>query len=188
MTERSIVETVPARPARAGFSLRIGGGIGYGSAHGDLGAGHMALGGLNGAISLDFGAATSRRLVVYGRVGGFAFNRASASDSTNSGSAYFGLLGPGARYYFTPDDWYANGTAALAVVTASDSRSHGQDVKAGLGVELEVGKDWWSGQEGSPWGVGLGARFSYVSCALTGSAKDAWEGAALSLVLSVSYN
>ncbi len=148
----------------------------------------MLLNGMNGAVSFDFGAATSRRLVVYGRLGGFAFNRAFYGDTTNSGSSYFGLLGGGARYYFTPSDWYASSTLGLAAVTASDSRGHGQDVRAGIGVELEAGKDWWSGQEGSAWAVGLGARFSYVSCALTSSAKDTWEGAALSLVLSVSYN
>jgi hypothetical protein len=172
-----------------GFSVRLGAGLGLASAKRNLALGSSKVSGFNAAISLDVGNAPIENLIVYGRIAGFALNHANGSDSPNAGSAYFGLLGAGARYHFMPIDWYASGTLSLAAVSVTSDLGAVQNAHPGIGLEFETGKDWWAGTDRDKRTVGLGLRFAYVRCGSIGNqSSKPWIGSALSLVFSTSYN
>jgi hypothetical protein len=173
-----------------GFSIRLAAGIGIARADRELNAGDAALSGFNCALGLDVGSAVIENLIVYGRIAGFAFNHAGSSDSAHAGSAYFGMLGAGARYHFMPFDWYVGGTLALAAVSVTNDRSVAQNAGPGFGFELETGKYWWlDPRDKRAYGVGL--RFGWVRSGSVTSGRqrsEPWVGTALSAVFSTSYN
>ena len=172
-----------------GFSIRLAAGIGFGRADRDI-SGDAAVSGFNAAIGLDVGASVMENLIVYGRIGGFAFNHASSGDAAGAGSAYFGMLGAGARYHFMPFDWYVGGTLALAAVTVTNALNDAQNANPGFGFELETGKYWWLDyRDKRAYGVGL--RFGYVRSGSLSRGRERdepWIGTAISAVFSTSYN
>ncbi|HEX4354123.1 MAG TPA: hypothetical protein VHZ95_14440, partial [Polyangiales bacterium] len=117
-----------------------------------------------------------------------AFNHASSHDTPNSGSAYFGLIGAGARYHFMPIDWYVSGALAVALVRITRDLGMPENAHPGFGLELETGKNWWAGTKLQKRTIGLGLRFSYVTAASVGDGAKAWNGTVISLVFSTSYN
>lgn len=149
--------------------------------------GETQISGFPGGASLDVGATVIDNLIVYGRIGAFAFNHASSSDSPNVGGAYYGLLGAGARYHFMPIDWYGSGTLAMVLMATTSDHGEVENADPGVGLQLETGKTWSSG--GDATNVSLGLRFTYAINGSVGSAdNDAWLTRALSLVFSVAYN
>jgi len=193
MGERVFVDEWPresgaAEPRRYdGFSVRLSAALGYANATRDLEAAPTDVTGLDGSIMLDIGDSLSENLIAYGRVGGFALNHAAEGDSENAGSAYFALLGAGARYHFLPYDWYASGTLALAVMSVTNDVGSAENADPGFAVQLEAGKQWPAGAGHDELSIGLGLRFSFVRCGSTGTADEPWIGKALSLVFSTSY-
>jgi hypothetical protein len=176
-----------------GFSLRVTVGIGFGLTQRDIRRGESQISGINGIMNLDIGGSPIENLVVFGRIGGSGFDHARRSDSDNAGSAFFGMLGAGARYHFMPIDWYVSGALALTGVGITDDLGKAQDAGPGFGFELETGKNWWAGSYRERWTVGLGVRFSYLRSgtvqALPGErSDDPWQATALSFVFSTSYN
>jgi hypothetical protein len=171
-----------------GFSVRLSAQLGLASATRDLDGGRTRISGLNGGVMLDVGATAADNFILYGRVGGFALNHASSSDSPNAGSAYFGLLGAGARLHFMPFDWYASGTLSLALATTTNDLGVVENAEPGVGMQLETGKNWGTGSDAEWATVGAGLRFSYVRCGSVGGIDEPWIGMALSLVFSIAYN
>ncbi|HET6336121.1 MAG TPA: hypothetical protein VFG30_23000 [Polyangiales bacterium] len=176
-----------------GFSLRVTVGIGFGLTQRDIRRGESQISGINGIMNLDIGGAPIENLIVFGRIGGSGFDHARRSDSANAGSAFFGMLGAGARYHFMPIDWYVSGALALTGIGITDDLGKAQDAGPGFGFELETGKNWWAGSYRDRWTVGLGVRFSYLRSgtvqALPGErSDDPWQATALSFVFSTSYN
>ncbi|HEY2736449.1 MAG TPA: hypothetical protein VGI70_20760 [Polyangiales bacterium] len=171
-----------------GFSLRLTAGLGYANARRDVDAGTDKLRGVNAVLSLDVGASAIENLIIFGRVSGLAFNHASSHDTPNAGSAYFGLIGAGARYHFMPIDWYVSGVLALALVRVTRDLGMAENAHPGFGIELETGKNWWAGTKLQKRTIGLGLRFSYVTAGSIGEGDHAWNGSAFSLVFSTSYN
>jgi hypothetical protein len=179
----------PDTRSYTGFSVRLGAGLGLASAKRNLAKGSSKVSGFDAGVSLDIGAAAIENLIVYGRLAGFALNHANNSDSPNAGSAYFGLLGAGARYHFMPIDWYASGTLSLAAVSVTSDLGVVENAHPGFGLEIETGKDWWAGTYLDKRAIGLGLRFAYVRCGSIGNqASKPWIGTALSVVFSASYN
>jgi hypothetical protein len=171
-----------------GFSARVSASLGYANAIRDLAAAPTEVTGLDGSITLDLGGALRENLIAYGRVGGFALNHASGSDSANAGSAFFALAGAGARYHFLPFDWYASGTLALVLMSVTNDIGKADNAEPGFGVQLETGKQWPAGSGADDVSIGLGLRASYVRCSSSGDVDEPWIGKALSLVFSTSYN
>jgi hypothetical protein len=174
-----------------GVSVRLAAGLGLASASRNLNKGSAKVGGLDGALSLDIGAAAMEDLIVYGRIGGFAFNHLNSGDSADAGSVYVGLLGAGARYHFMPIDWYASGTLALAAVSVTNALAVAQNTTPGFAFQLETGKNWWAGTTHDKRAFGVGLRFDYVhSGSLTSGVERSkpWVGTAFSVVFSTSYN
>ena len=176
-----------------GFSLRISVGLGLAWASRELARGESEVSGPNAVLNVDIGAAAIENLILYGRIGGFAFDHAFSGDSDNAGSAFFGTFGVGARYHFMPHDFYASGTLSLAAVSVTDDLGNAQNGGVGFGFDVEAGKNWWAGSYRERWCVGLGLRFAY---AVSGSVEprrgergeDPWTGTSLSLVFSTAYN
>jgi hypothetical protein len=179
---------IVGKQEHVGFSLRVSGGIGSAGARRDLSRGSYSVSGLSGLASLDIGGTPVDNLVVYGHLGGLAFN--PMSDALGAGGAYFILLGPGARYYFMPFDWYAGGALGLELMAVTNAKGTVENARPGVGLELEAGKEWSAAAQ-SEWSVGLGLRFSYAHCPASTSARDpnnAWRVLGLSLVFSVTYD
>ncbi len=182
----------PAAPAMRtynGFSVRLAAELGLAGTSRELGADSTKVSGFDAGLSLDIGATAIENLILYGRVGGFAFNHGNSSDTPNVGSAYFGLLGAGARYHFLPIDWYASGTVALALMSVTGDHGAVTNANPGIALQIETGKNWWSGTERDRSSVGLGIRFTYVRCGSVETGIDEpWVTTALSLVFSTAYN
>lgn len=171
-----------------GLSIRLTAQLGLASATRDLDAERTRISGLGGGATLDVGTAAADDLVVYGRVGGFALNHASSSDTPNAGSAYFGLLGGGVRYHYMPYDWYGSATLALALASTTNDLGVVENAKPGIGAQLELGKNWVSGPDAEWATVGVGLRFSYVRCGSLKDIDEPWIGTALSFVFSLAYD
>jgi len=181
-------ERAPYTRVYRGFSARLSAQLGLASAIRDLDEGRTRISGLNGGVMLDVGASAADNFILYGRIGGFALNHSSSSDSPNAGSAYFGLLGAGARLHFMPFDWYASGTLSLALASTTNDLGVVENAEPGVGIQLETGKNWGTGSSAEWATVGAGLRFSYVRCGSVGGIDEPWIGMALSLVFSIAYN
>jgi hypothetical protein len=174
-----------------GFSVRLGAGAGYGWAKRKLPQGSTRVHGLDGMLTLDVGAAAIENLIVYGRVAGLGWNQLGAGGSSNAGSAYAGLLGAGARYYLMPWNVYGSATAALAVLKITNDLGKAQNAHPGLGLDLEIGQDFWAGTPLDRRAIGLALRFNWVHCGAAGtglSDPKPWNAFTLSFVFSVGYN
>jgi hypothetical protein len=178
----------PERRIYRGFSVRLSAQIGLANASRDVDDARTRISGPNGGVMLDIGTTAVDNVIVYGRVGGFALNHASESDTPNAGSAYFGLLGAGARYHFMPFDWYGSGTLAIAVASTTNDLGVVENAKPGLGFQIETGKNWGTGPDARSTTIGAGLRFSYVRCESLGEIDAPWIGTELSLVFSIAYN
>jgi hypothetical protein len=176
------------REAYRGFSVRLSAQLGFASATRDLEVERTRTSGLGGGVMLDVGTTAMDDLILYGRLGGFALNHASSADTANAGSAYFGLLGAGARYHLMPYDWYGSATLALAVASITSDLGVVENAKPGFGLQLEIGKNWGVGPDARAATVGAGLRFSYVRCGSLRGIDEPWIGTALSLVFSIAYN
>jgi hypothetical protein len=176
-----------------GFSLRLSVGAGFALAERTIRRGSSKVSGFDALMAFDIGATAVENLVVFGRIGGTAFDHARSSDSANAGSAFFGVFGAGARYHFMPIDWYVSGVLAMTGVSVTNDLGNAQDAGPGFGMEVETGKNWWAGSYRERWTVGLGLRFGYLrSGSVTARpgerSADPWQATALSLVFSTSYN
>jgi hypothetical protein len=171
-----------------GLSLRLSAELGYGKTDRELPAGETQVSGLEGGISLDVGGAVMPDFIVYGRVAGFAFNHASSSDSPNVGTAYYALIGAGARYHFMPFDWYGSGTLGVVAMSVTGDLNQVENAAPGIGLQLETGKNWSSGADDGHGTIGVGLRFTYARCGSVGGIDDPWVTLALSGVFSVAYN
>ena len=174
--------------------MRVTIGAGYAFADHDLKKGEAKISGPNALISIDVGGTPVENLIVFGRLSGFGVDQArDIDDSAGMGSAFFALIGAGARYHVMPYDWYFSGMLGLSLVSVVSTTGDAQDAGPGFGFELETGKNWWAGSYKDRWTIGLGLKFAYALSGSTSSfdndkAHESWSGAALSLVFATSYN
>jgi hypothetical protein len=139
-------------------------------------------------FGVDVGAAVIENLIVRGRLRGAA-GYYRESDFGDHVLFTFGGVGAGVDYYFMPVNLYIGGTLSIAgIARAQADEDKGHRSKAGVGIDLDVGKEWWVGRR---WGLGLALRASYVD---VGSANILGDPAArlrafhVGLQLSATFN
>jgi hypothetical protein len=141
-----------------GLLLRVTTGWGFGrlsASEGNLHEPSFVIG-----LGVDVGTAVIENLIVRGRVRGAA-GYYSEGDFGNDVLFSFGGVGAGVDYYFMPVNIYVGGTISIAgIARADEDNSHRS--KAGLGLDLDVGKEWWVGRR---WGIGIALRASYIDVA-----------------------
>lgn len=171
-----------AAPKHEGFLLRVTTGWGVGRLYGKNGRDETSL--LVG-LAVDGGAAVIENLIVRARLrtGVTGFRESDFGDDVLFS---YGAAGFGVDYYFMPMNVYLGGTVSVAGVARS-TEDHVNHSRAGLGLDLDVGKEWWLG---SHWGVGIAARASYVDVAAEhtvrgGGSLRSWH---LGLQFSATYN
>lgn len=128
-------------------------------------------------MGIDIGSAVVENLVLRGRIRGAVsyYRRGSFGDNVLFS---FGTVGAGVDYYFMPINIYIGGTVSVAGVTRTDE-DYVNRSKAGLGLDFDVGKEWWVGNR---WGIGLALRATYIDVApanilvASGIYPDAEEG------------
>jgi hypothetical protein len=162
-----------------GFMLRVALGPGGASStktNADVAAGTVSdhehaqsqFHGSAGTLSVDVGGAIEENVMLHGRFAIFGMrNPRRLLDGAEYGSvdhtwAAAFLLAPAATYYFMPINLYLTGAIGLSSIglrfrdTIGQMREHGSG--AGIGFNLDVGKEWWAAAE---WGLGVAGRFWY---------------------------
>jgi hypothetical protein len=153
----------PGRERHDGFMLRLTAGLGgAGTNIGTDGEPDTNLSGLTGTFSADIGGSLTENLVLHGRFSTFALvdpkvevggeDLGEAEDVTVTAN----LLAAGVTYYFMPVNIYITGAVGLSWLTLSYRDNEGNSTDAGLGVNLDVGKEFWVGDN---WGLGIAGRF-----------------------------
>jgi hypothetical protein len=172
---------------RTGFgldSLRLDSGR---SSRRSMEDGAFALG-----ASIDLGVAPIRNLVVRARAGFWA-DIVRDSPFAERGGFTFGLLGAGVDYYIMPANLYFGATIGVAGAYFIEEYERGRysdtrHSRAGVGVELDVGKEWWIASE---IGIGVALRARYVDVA-PANMFEGYDGRLhafhLSVELSATYN
>jgi formyltetrahydrofolate synthetase len=151
--------------------------------------------GMNAAV----GFVVVRNLAVFGEMSvTFAFDpsvktTANGTSSSKTATDYdLSLMsaGAGVAYYFERLNLYVSGAFTfpwLVVENSSsdDSSSSSQMItKVGVGGNLMVGKEWWISAN---WALG-GAGMVQVASAKMKDVDTHWSAAAVSLMLSATYN
>jgi len=178
-------EDVPPRPdpgnrAHDGFMFR--GTLGFGASSlsetprgGTLNAADTderatTYSGASLGLSLDFGASVIDDLVLHARLGFNGLLAPSVTvDGVDQGSfdtagVSAGFFGLGVTYYLMPLDGYVTGAIGWSGLSFSFDSLGGQrarhwSTQSGLGLQLDVGKEWWVSRS---WGLGAALRGSYT--------------------------
>ena len=168
----------PPRPGvetHDGFMLRLAAGLGSSSASEVLlSGGEVGWRGLAGTFSLDIGGAVAGDLALHGRLASFVtFNPTVEVDGTDLGTAEdlsisFTLFGIGLTYYFMPVNIYLTGVVGISGVSTTFRGETRQGSYRGLGLNFDVGKEWWVSDN---WALGVAGRLWMSSIA-----EDADEG------------
>jgi hypothetical protein len=181
-----------------GFFLRFSPGLGWSQADAPYGI-HDS--GFTSFFAFDIGGALSENLILHARLGGLTnhgkkdvvLNINDESIDTEKTGIYYGLIGGGLTYYFMPVNIYLSvvlGIAASALVVDGDDIDKDVEIegsKPGLGLNLDVGKEWWVGSE---WGLGVAARFTFSSVGpnKSSTSDDRLENVGLGVLFSATYN
>ena len=143
--------------------------------------------------SLDLGGALIPNLILRGRAAFWASAVRDSPFAYDRGGFAFGLLGAGLDYYVMPANIYFGGTLGVAGASFVEEYRHRygdtRHSKAGLGVELDAGKEWWLASELA---IGVAVRATYISVSSANMFRDYIDGRLhvlhLSLDLSITYN
>jgi hypothetical protein len=94
---------------------------------------------------------TGPEVEVDGNTIGTASNDIVATDNT---------MGVGMTYYIMPHNIFLSGTVGMAKMTIEnkDTDAKGES-KAGLGLHVKVGKEWWVSKN---WGLGLSGGYGFL--------------------------
>lgn len=162
-----------------GFLLRGGFGIGFTATEQSPSRANTSFldsnfTGVAMALNVDVGYAPVTNFVLQARFG-FMITpdpriSVEGSDDTVSGEFSLGtlLLAPALTYYFMPINLYITGAVGLAWFTFDSDRVYDYDdyddntdaTSAGIGLNLDVGKEWWVGRQ---WGIGVAARMNFAA-------------------------
>jgi hypothetical protein len=143
-------------------------------------------------MGFDIGAALIPNLVLHVRMsGGSIIDPNTTFDGEDqgtieefSGSAAF--VGPAVSYYFMPINLYV--TAAVGIGMLGFFHEEDEDARGGpddgFGLNLEVGKEWWVGEQ---WGLGVAGRFWYAVGTDERGLDADFEGAGGGILVSATY-
>jgi hypothetical protein len=174
-----------------GFFLRAQLGGGISSLQSTTNGVKTVVGGGGGAFGLAIGGVIAHNLILYGayfesvaenpdvQVGG-------TSVTSPIGQTDWQGVGPGLAYYCGPLNLYFGGAIAMTRFWMHDQSGNQLDSsKAGLGLDLEVGKEWWVSRN---WGVGIALRFAGSSMKDQNDPTLTWSAGAASVLFSATYN
>jgi hypothetical protein len=197
MCERPAQPAKPGARRHDGFLLRATNAVSVTALRVDSGVSSRGVvkdGGLSGSSALDVGAALIDNFILRGRVGaGWAALAKSPFADGNDVIFVFGTVGVGADYYFMPVNLYVGATLALAGAMLGEDKTRTRDAnvlhsKAGLGIDLDVGKEWWITGN---WGMGAALRLSYLSMGaanIVPNSAGPLTGLQVGLMFSATYN
>lgn len=164
----------PGAREHDGFMLR--GTLGIGGAgiteSTDVGGDYEAVfSGVSVGLSLDIGFSLITNLVLHARFAYLATPSPSLEvDGEDRGDSDYTILNlmlaPALSYYFMPINIYVTAAVGVAWLGFDDDRynddlSNESDelTDAGIGLNLDVGKEWWIGRQ---FGLGVAGRFWYT--------------------------
>lgn len=119
--------------------------------------------------SLDLGGSRGDNLAIFGRLRAASLVAATLWIDDEKiddvdGTAFQGLAGAGIAYFLMPLNMYLGAAVGLVLITSDSEGSDGEDLelesKVGVGLDLELGKEWWVAAD---WGIGVGLRASFAS-------------------------
>jgi hypothetical protein len=174
----------PGKERHDGFMLRLA--LGFGSGHAtqkasDSAAAMIGFGakteysGFSGSFSVDIGGALTDNLVLHARFSEMAVVEPNVTvDGADFGSAKNTsltalLFGPAITYYFMPANVYVTGAIGVSGLETDNGGGKAHGTKAGPGLNLDVGKEWWVSHD---WGLGVAGRFWYTHCMDTDTGVD----------------
>jgi hypothetical protein len=124
--------------------------------------------GFSGSFSLDVGAAPVDNLIIHARLSDMVIVEPNLTvggmdlgTARNTSLAVL-LFGPALTYYFMPINIYLTGAIGVSNVQlddSTDSSGSSHASKAGLGLNIDAGKEWWVSNN---WGLGAALRFWYT--------------------------
>jgi hypothetical protein len=146
---------------------------------------------LDGSFSVDVGAAPVDNFVIHARLSdmvivdpSFSVAGMDLGTAKNSTLAVI-LFAPALTYYFMPINLYLTGAVGISQVQAKNSTGSSRSSKAGPGLNIDVGKEWWVGDN---WGLGAAARFWYTHATDTSSGIDlSYDFIGFAVLFSATY-
>jgi hypothetical protein len=153
-----------------GFMLRLTLGFGYGNlgqeatAPAALGgdSAESDAGGLAGTFSVDLGGAVSDSITIHARLSDLVIvdpdvtiNGQDAGTAEDVSLAAF-LLAPAITFYAMPANVYGTLAVGASWVRSDVNDREVDSSEVGLGLNVDVGKEWWVGDQ---WGLGIAGRF-----------------------------
>jgi hypothetical protein len=183
---------LPPENLHDGFYLRLhlGGGFTHVSGGDAFGDPLTAQGG-SVSFGIALGAAITPNFIVFGNL----FYAGIAAPDVSIGGLGSGVsnstvlltgIGPGAAYYFEPINIYLTGTVAAMEVEIEDANNNPlYQSKVGIGVQVTVGKEWWTSQN---WGLGLAGELIAASMKDKSDSNVTWTSSSYSLLFSATYN
>lgn len=178
-----------------GLFLRLAGGIGGISTSAESGPVTATLSG--GGIPLDFaiGGAVARNFALHADFYGTAavapklsINNSDVGKASENTTLYGSGVGLGATFYTMPLNLYFSGSVGVArygLKYDNGSQTSSGTTKAGLGVNLLVGKEWWVSDN---WGLGVAGNVTIISAKDSDNSDVRWTGASAGVLLSATYN
>jgi hypothetical protein len=187
-----VPEPGPGAETHDGFYLHLSIGVGGGGAERQTTGGKVRWEGGTGLFSVDVGGTPVENLVVFGRISSFTLSeprveidRARVASSDDDALS-FGMLGAGVAYYFMPLNLFVGGAVGLASASTADEDD--DDSKVGFGLNLDVGKEWWVGEQ---WALGVALRLAAANV----PPADSWgasdkhlQAGSLGVLFSATYH
>jgi hypothetical protein len=143
------------------------------------------------SFGLALGGAIAPNLIIFGSL----FYSVAADPDVTIGGVGAGLsnpsvlvvgIGPGIAYYLEPINLYLSATVAFVGSELDDQNGTPiAESKAGIGVQVVVGKEWWVSQN---WGLGLAGEIVAGSMTDKNDSNLTWTASTTSLVFSATYN
>lgn len=173
-----------------GFMLRVTLGLG-GATQSHANPVRETLSGLAGMFSLDAGGSLAPNLVLHGRLSSATIANAQLTVDGDDRGTLDGftvdafLLGPALTYYFMPINIYVTAAVGLSWLSFEDEIYAEGWSEAGIGFNLDLGKEWWVRDN---WGLGVAGRLFVVSAGDEVRGRDERETfAGLAVLFSATY-
>jgi len=174
-----------------GLFLRAQMGIGFTNLSSTTAGVKTTLGGGGLSFGAAMGGVIARNLILYGAVfetdtvnPDLQIGGTSMASSVNRLSLEG--IGGGVAYYFERINLYLSATVALMRFWTYDGNDNQLDTsKIGLGLDFQVGKEWWVSRD---WGLGIAAQLTGGSMKDQADPTLTWSAGAFSLLFSATYN
>jgi hypothetical protein len=178
-------------PDHDGFFLRMHFGGGVTSITGRNAAGaKTTIAGGSASLGVAVGVSVAEDLILFGNLFVSASDgptvTTSGATGPSKGSAALGGAGAGMTYYVMPANIYVSGAVAAMVFSLDDALGNNiYSSETGLGFHGMIGKEWLLAPE---WGMGFAVEAMFATMRDKNDTSVYWDGAALSLLFSSTFN